>query len=119
MKIRLSTIYGECDETYLEPEDKINLFKHCSGGKLAIGLSEIQPVVELIEQHGEKVHLPHVEIPEAKRYTRKSDGEVFVLGDDGLYYHEEPLVKFSKDNGDYYGTGTPRKSFNLLDFYYE
>lgn len=118
MKLKIQCRLGEPDEIYLEPEDKINLFKHCSGGKVTIGLSDLQSVVELIEQHGERVHLPHVEIPEAKRYIRKSDGVVFVLNEDGLYYHEKPISTYS-NNEEYYGSGILRKSFNFLTFYYE
>jgi len=88
MKLKVSEIASSDGEPHLEPEDNVILFKHCSGGAVAIEFSKILPIVELIKMHGEEVELPHIQPPRAKFLIRKSDGAKFYLVGD-LYYRED------------------------------
>lgn len=108
MKLKISEI-SHNGESYLEPEDKIFLFKHCSGGAVAVHSSQILPIIELIEMHGEKVGVPHVESPRSEVLIRKSDGVEFYLKD-GVYYHED------KYETEWAGYGTQLYKFNLVYF---
>ena len=108
MKLKISEITGKNGEPFLEPKDKINLFKHCSGGAVAIEVGKILPLIELIKMHGEEVDIPIVELPESKIYVRRSDGVRFQKGCDCYY-------RVSED-GKLLDQPFPKDKFNLIYF---
>jgi len=118
MKLKISDIKSLGGNPYLEPEDNFELFKHCSGGAVAIEVGKILPVINLIEIHGEKVDTPFIEMPESHTFIRRDDGERYVkaIPNCHLYYRAGSMEIPMEDGG---WEGYEKERFNLIYFDYE